>query len=233
VHIEGPYFVYDAAPGLFLGRSGLGPLKVVWDTNILLDYLQHGHEIWDDENFDVDDDDYRAELDALAFLVNLWTRRDIQIDVLEQSIVDARRHLSEKREADRAKAVREVANALALERMYADDDDSDAPRAVLSDAHENLLRRIPAGNDRGLVRESMARCSHVFVTRDRGHPQARRRAAANTTAACFSARSFGGALRVWRDVRGDRDDVPAVADLQRMSHLIQPLPRRHQERRSE
>lgn len=65
---EGPYFVYEHGPGLFLGRTGEGPLQAVWDTNILIDYLKYGATMWDGEDLAVDDEAYRAELEALHIL---------------------------------------------------------------------------------------------------------------------------------------------------------------------
>ena len=66
---EGRYFVYDSAPSLFLGRRGHGPLEVVWDTNILIDYLKYGARIWEGEDFEVSDEDYYAELEGLTQLI--------------------------------------------------------------------------------------------------------------------------------------------------------------------
>ena len=62
----GPHFVYDHAPGLFLARRGEGPLEVVWDTNVLVDYLQYGAAMWEGKPLDAPDG-YLEELEgALA-----------------------------------------------------------------------------------------------------------------------------------------------------------------------
>jgi hypothetical protein len=40
----GPGFAYEGCPDLFAGRRGYGPLDVVLDTNLLIDYFQHGRD---------------------------------------------------------------------------------------------------------------------------------------------------------------------------------------------
>lgn len=51
----GPHFAYKHGPGLFLGRRGEGPLEVVWDTNVLIDYLTYGAQMWEGEPFHAPD----------------------------------------------------------------------------------------------------------------------------------------------------------------------------------
>ncbi len=89
----GPHFAYRLAPHLFSGRAGEGPLKVMWDTNILIDYLQFGEEIWEDEAIEVDDEEYAGDLDALRVIIQLWQRRDLQFTISELSVDDARGQL--------------------------------------------------------------------------------------------------------------------------------------------
>jgi hypothetical protein len=39
---EGGGFFYENCPELFLGRAGYGPLRIAWDTNVLIDYAEFG-----------------------------------------------------------------------------------------------------------------------------------------------------------------------------------------------
>ena len=41
-YIEGGGFFYENCPEIFLGRVGYGPLRVAWDTNVLIDYAEFG-----------------------------------------------------------------------------------------------------------------------------------------------------------------------------------------------
>lgn len=99
----GPHFVYDDARGL-LGRRGEGPLKVVWDTNVLIDYLQYDADLWEGEPLDAPDG-YLEELEGLALLITLWSLRDIRFHVLPESVTDAKRRLTEERIVARACAI--------------------------------------------------------------------------------------------------------------------------------
>lgn len=40
---EGGGFQYEDCPRVFSGRNGYGPLRLAWDTNILIDYAKYGH----------------------------------------------------------------------------------------------------------------------------------------------------------------------------------------------
>jgi hypothetical protein len=42
---SGPLFDYQLGEDLFLGRTGRGPLRITWDTNLLLDFFEHGERI--------------------------------------------------------------------------------------------------------------------------------------------------------------------------------------------
>lgn len=171
----GPYFVYEDAQGLFLGRRGEGPLEVVWDTNVLIDYLQHGASMWEGEALNAPDG-YLEELEGLALLITLWSLRDIRFHVLPESVVDAKRRLTEERIVARTTAVEELAQALTLD-LYADDDElartdssaqRDLPLTLPRTVTEDALAALPDGNDRRLVEAAVQRGAHVFLTRDRG-----------------------------------------------------------------
>ena len=61
---------------MFLGRTGQGPLRLAWDTNILIDYEVHGKAMWEenDQPFepDIAKDEYREELLTLQVIVQAW-----------------------------------------------------------------------------------------------------------------------------------------------------------------
>ena len=49
-YIEGGGFFYENCPEVFLGRAGYGPLRVAWDTNIIIDYAEFGDLMWEEES---------------------------------------------------------------------------------------------------------------------------------------------------------------------------------------
>jgi hypothetical protein len=171
VPVPGPHFVYHAAPDLFLGRRGAGPLEIAWDTNILLDYLEHGSALWEGQDPEVRDEEYFAELEALGIIINLWMRRDIRFRILPRSIDDAKRGLSAARRSSRARAVDEVSAALALDvwgdlRSVA----ASPPLDLLPHKSQEarLVESLPKGADADLVRRAWRLGVHVFLTRDAG-----------------------------------------------------------------
>lgn len=170
---EGPHFVYDVGPELFLGRAGRGPLEVVWDTNILIDYFTHGAQMWEGEALLVEDEDYEAELHALQMVLNLWVLRDIHFHVLDRSVTDAKKELSEQRQHRRRRAIEELAEALRYD-IWADEPQAEAWPEVTGDLQTplfpmpDLAAGLPEGADRELVREAIAMNAHVFLTRDEG-----------------------------------------------------------------
>lgn len=78
---EGGGFLYKNCPELFLGRAGYGPLRVAWDTNVLIDYAEFGDLMWEDDNFGppISEPYYREELVALDTLIHLWMMRNIRV----------------------------------------------------------------------------------------------------------------------------------------------------------
>jgi hypothetical protein len=164
----GPHFDYELAPHLFSGRVGEGPLEIMWDTNVLIDYLQFGEDIWEDEAIEVDYEEYAGDLDALRVIIQLWQRRDLRFTVSELSIDDARRRLGRDRRRRRAAAVDQIAAALTLDRWNGDaDSPRSAPAWQTSQAtRAAAMRKLPTGTDRALVAEALASDRHVFLTRD-------------------------------------------------------------------
>jgi hypothetical protein len=169
---EGPHFVYEAGPAIFLGRRGRGPLHVAWDTNLLLDYFQFGSALWEGDGLpDSVGQDYAAELEGLQLLLGLWVFRDIRFLILPDTIEDAKKKLSPERRGDRIRAFEEFAAALRL--VGSGEADLDVPsRRGLLILPESELRRalaeVPPGFDRRLVEAAVRSGAHIFLTRDAG-----------------------------------------------------------------
>lgn len=163
--VEGPHFVYDEGPDLFLGRRGRGPLFVAWDTSLLIDYFDYGAALWRGDPLPEAVSEYGLQLEALQLFMALWVLRDIRIVLLPGSLADARRQLTPERLAARRRAFVEFANAISL--VSSDETERPQPPLVLPDA---LLvaaaPRIPAGGDRTLVEQAARAGVHVFLTRD-------------------------------------------------------------------
>ena len=224
------HFVYERMPRVFLGRKGEGALEIVWDTNILIDYLDHGASLWAGHDLPADAQE-PEQVAALGQLIDLWMLRDIRIRILDETIDDAKRRLTQERREARVIALTEMTAALAL-----DDCDTAPPegsqRRVLSGAAaaereylRGVLSTVPVGMDRELVASSIQLGAHVFLTRDRG-----------VLACADRLRQFALHVSTPLDLLveltatgevvslSDPSSVPwPIPDLQRMSHLIQIL----------
>jgi hypothetical protein len=175
---EGPRFDYAACPHLFLGRSGAGPLRVVWDTNLLIDYFTYGKALWEGEPLPDIASGHGEELEGLQLIVGLWVIRDIRFHILPRVLTDAKRRLSDERRRDREKALLEFAAALAVMDWYDDDErvggegedvrPSQTESLFALHGLEKALLKVPEGADRDLVDETYRMGAHVFLTRDVG-----------------------------------------------------------------
>jgi hypothetical protein len=167
--LEGGGFFYENCSEIFLGRSGYGPLRIAWDTNILIDYAEFGDLIWgpeDDEEYEFDppvqETRYRQELVALYRLVQLWMMRDIRVRAPQRQIDDAQRELSESQWEIRATQLHHFLAAVRCTLLDKDSLENVAPFPTL-----------PEGStgdewDSSLVSEAAATGCHVFLTRDDG-----------------------------------------------------------------
>jgi hypothetical protein len=150
----------------------VGPLFIVWDTNLLVDYFEFGRALWEGHDLpDKLDDEYVGELEGLQFLIALWVLRDIRFVVFPASVTDATKKLSLERRASRLTAFHGFASALRL--VSADSPGIDLPsRDGLLILPEPMLQRavakIPPGFDRALVNSAARLGLHVFLTRDKG-----------------------------------------------------------------
>jgi len=223
---EGPYFVYDTAPTLFLGRRGWGPLRIAWDTNLLIDYLEHGRALWDGAPPpDTIPEDYAAELEGLQLVLSLWVMRDIRFYIPERVLADGKRALDPDRHEGRLRALEEFSRAVSLI-AWGDNDESPPPLHLPPSEHRRVVDLLPRGADQELVAEVLTSGVHVFMTRDEGILKAR-----------DALRPFGLLVATPFDVLEELTACGAlsclleprfaywpVPDLQRVTHLIRALP---------
>jgi hypothetical protein len=166
----GPDFQYGDGPNLFLGRRGRGPLHVVLDTNLLLDYFQHGRAMWEQDVALNAVGEYGAELEALQLAIALWVLRDIRFYILPQVLADAKTKLTEERLAHRWRALTEFSKALSIVAAGEGEHDPIAHHGplILPDRElQRVLRCVPEGGDRMLVQAAVRRRAHIFLTRDK------------------------------------------------------------------
>jgi hypothetical protein len=162
---EGGGFQYENCPEIFLGRVGYGPLRIAWDTNVIIDYAEFGDLMWEDGEFNppITEARYRRELIALDSLVNLWMMRDIRIRAPLRQIHDAHRALSEDQWAVREWQLEQFLSALACIELDKKVLSEVKPFDILSDENDTNDKW-----DESLVLEAVATGCHVFVTRDGG-----------------------------------------------------------------
>lgn len=167
---EGPQFNYEDGPELFCRRQGRGPLNIVWDTNLLIDYFQHGHAMWSPAAEWLSHrvpGSHGEELEALQVVVALWVVRDVRFHVLPRTLTDARSKLSDSRARDRKRAFARFASAIAYVGDPEEDPGPPGGLALPPRALDKILCGIPAGGDRDLVAASLRAGMHVFLTMDK------------------------------------------------------------------
>ena len=224
---EGPYFVYEMGPSLFLGRRGRGPLRIAWDTNLLVDYFQYGRALWDGETLpDLVGGSYGEELAGLQLIMALWVMRDIRFYIPKRALTDGKRALTGQQYEDRRRAFDEFARALSLLEWEESDQREPPPLVLPASVVDRVLRLLPAGTDRELVAEALSSGAHVFMTRDAGVLKTR-----------AALRPLGLLVATPLDVLEELAACGAlncllepgcaywpVPDLQRVTHLIRALP---------
>lgn len=136
---------------------------MAWDTNVLLDFFEHGRALWDGVPLGSVPPDYEEELHGLHTLIDQWMLRDIRFLLLERTLSDARGELRRDRYEQRVRAFDEFASILALGDGWGT---SVARTGVTTAAGESALSTVPEGADRDLVAESLDAGAHVFLTRD-------------------------------------------------------------------
>ena len=83
-------FCHGAFPSL-LPWGYHGPLVVALDSNVLIDFQEHGNVLLNGEVPAGLDKQYAGDLAGLADLLNLWLLRDIRFVVTASSLTDAKR----------------------------------------------------------------------------------------------------------------------------------------------
>jgi len=114
---EGGCFDYGHSPGIFLGRFGFGPLRVGWDTDVLIDWRDYGERLLADMNLPRDlEVRHREELEALGTIMgSTWTTRDIRIYPLRRQLRDLGRSRARRQPElarERARQLDEIASAM-------------------------------------------------------------------------------------------------------------------------
>lgn len=159
---EGGAFAYAAAPRLFLGRSGLGPLRVAFDTNVLIDLAEIGEAVLDGVQKEPVGT-HELNLAALTTFIQIWMLRDIRIHVFERQISDYRRRIQPEHLATRIRQVQQIRSAL-----FCLGHESDASMIDATFELETVLARTPDGADSELLNFAIREGCHVFLTRDAG-----------------------------------------------------------------
>ncbi len=169
---SGACFSYVATPQLFGDRMGWGPMRVAWDTNVLIDYVTNLVLYRDGDVFEPPaglDEEYAEELVALVAFMQIWMMRDIRIYVTGAQLSDGR--LSRARRRARQDPLLEVAAALECLRHE--------PPGRLLDEIQAPTPGLPRGltkADRHIVSESLRLRCHVLLTRDEDDILTRRNA---------------------------------------------------------
>jgi hypothetical protein len=161
---EGGGFFYENCSAIFLGRTGYGPLRMAWDTNVLIDYAEYGDLMWEeDREFDppIEEAHYRQEIMALGTLVQLWMIRDIRVRAPERQIYDAQREMSEAQWKLRARQLHHFLAAVTCVELDKEVNEKVQP-----------FDPLPEGStsdewDESLVLEAVETGCHVFLTSDR------------------------------------------------------------------
>lgn len=163
---DGGSFDYRVTPSIFLGRTGLGPLRVAWDTDILIDWRDYGEALWEERELPRGlDPAHYSDLKALGLIMTtVWMSRDIRIRPLRRQLTDfggRRAARADGRRSERKRLLEQLGAAL-----------------TCGDFEGGFMSRRPGANkpeawfmaasaDRDLVEEAVARGCHVFLTRDK------------------------------------------------------------------
>ena len=166
---DGGCFDYSATPAIFLGRTGFGPLRIAWDTNVLIDWRDFGHLLLSDDEPPTAlpnlDPAHQADLVALGTVMTLWMTRDIRIYPLRRQLRDFGRGRGKPQPRqlvkERARQLEEIASALWCVGL------SGEFKSRSPNAREWTIPSMKPSADRTLVEEAVVHGCHVFLTRDR------------------------------------------------------------------
>jgi hypothetical protein len=156
---------------------------MAWDTNALVDYLQFGKALWNDEELEIEDPKYADQVYAIGNILDpyccFW---DIRIHLFDEILNDAKRKLSIERQSRRERALDRFARALMFAEWSEEEEEQGGDNSFAQEplfhveavappngsARQRLIDALPNGHDRILVNEAIERGMHVFLTQDRG-----------------------------------------------------------------
>lgn len=228
MRVVGPDFDYRASSTLFAGRIGRGALRIALDTNLLIDYFEHGHSMWRGEAMaQLHGGEYGEHLEALQLILAVWVLRDIEFVMLKESLRDSKRgKLGPDLVKRNREAWREFHSALTHSLHHSNDNTAPArplpPRLV-----DRVIATVPPGGDQRLVRAALNDGAHVYLTRDKGVIRASDQLRAfglsvMTPGHLLEALSRYGALNFLWDPASLYWPLP---DQEKVAHLIWALPK--------
>lgn len=182
---DGLGFCYRAVPALAPNRDGCGPLDIALDTNILIDLLEHGKEMFDEDGR-FGKLHTGTELDSLACIVNIWMNRAIRFHLSPLNVIDAKRSMTQERIEAREGALDQLAAAICCHNGTEVDWSVDEAlidgspceldidvsqidtrfRNVVQGAR-TILDGLPEGYDQLLVANALVKRHYIFLTCDR------------------------------------------------------------------
>ena len=231
MRVIGPDFDYRESSLMFAGRVGRGPLRVAMDTNLLIDYFEHGHAMWAGESVaKAHVGEYGEHLEALQLILAVWVLRDIEFVMLKESLRDSkRRKLAPHLDKRNRKAWMEFYSALTHSPHYSADR-ADAAQRLHPRLVDRVIEAVPAGGDQRLVRAALNDGAHVYLTRDKGVVRASAQLRAvglsvMTAGDLLEALSLYGALNFLGDPTSLYWPLP---DQEKVAHVIWALPKREE-----
>ena len=203
------------------------------DTNLLIDYFEHGHAMWTGESVaKVHVGEYGEHLEALQLILAVWVLRDIEFVMLKESLRDSkRRKLAPHVDRRNRNAWMEFHSALTHSPHHSDCR-TDAGRRLQPRLVDRVVEAVPAGGDRRLVRAALNDRAHVYLTRDKGVLRASGQLRAfglsvMTPGDLLEALSLYGALNFLWDPTSLYWPLP---DQEKVAHMIWALPKREEPR---
>ena len=225
----GPDFEYRESTIMFAGRAGRGPLRIALDTNLLIDYFEHGHAMWMGASaVESHAGEYAEHLEALQLILAVWVLRDIEFVMLKESLRDSKHgklpaHLDQRNR----RAWLQFCGALTHSAHHPVERTNAGarlpPRLV-----DRVIAAVPSGGDRRMVRAALNDGAHVYLTRDKGvlHASGQLRGfglSVMTPGELLEALSAHGALNFLWDPASLYWPLP---DQEKVAHMIWALPAR-------
>lgn len=161
--LTGPSFEYDRIRDLVPTRSGMGPVWVAWDTNVLSLYERYGAAMWEGEELAVTGTD-PDEVEALSTLISVWLWWDLRFIILDATATDTKKPRPAPLIAQRLRAIDGLSRALSLGL----DGTGGGPEARIPYMPARVIDSLPKGHDRVMVQDAFSIGADVFLTIDKG-----------------------------------------------------------------